>query len=144
MIFISRWSLYTGALYSRFHCISMYSQIYRQDHPYKKTTCLWRHFTGSQGYIFHGIEPAYKDHLCIMTTCCWFLGWSLCTSFLYIFSQNRIIPVQCPYESTLRLPCILRLPISLVQLLFFNICKYLSNFKTIFQLRPHFLAEQVQ
>ncbi len=39
------------------------------------------HLTSPQGYTFHVIEPAYKDHLCIRTIFRWSLGWSLYTSF---------------------------------------------------------------
>ncbi len=62
----------------------IYSETCSKDHPYIKTTCLYRpYITGPQGYTFHVNEPAYKDHLhvCIRTTFCWSLRWSLYTSF---------------------------------------------------------------
>ncbi len=53
-----------------------YSPTCSEDHMLIKTV-----FTGPQLYTFHAIEPAYKDHLCIRTTFCWSLGWSLYSSF---------------------------------------------------------------
>ncbi len=35
-------------------------------------------------YTFHAIKPAYKDHLCIRSTFCWSLGWSLYTNFTVV------------------------------------------------------------
>ncbi len=58
-------------------CIALYqedSQTVSKDHLYIRPPA-------SKDHILHVIEPAHIDHLCIRTTFCWSLGWSLYTSF---------------------------------------------------------------
>ncbi len=66
----------------------MYSQSSSQDHLLIKTT-----FTGPQRYTFHGIEPAYKDRLCIRTTSWSSLWWFLYKSFTVFTISNKLLPL---------------------------------------------------
>ena len=61
---------------------------------YIKTTCLLGpHFTDPHGNTLLIIEYAHKDHLCIRTTFCWPISWSLYTSFAVF---NKINPDKGP------------------------------------------------
>ena len=66
-----------------------------KDHLLITTT-----FTSPHNYTFHVTEPVYIDHLCIRTIFCWFLGWSLYTSFtIFVKAHNLLnscsIYIQC-------------------------------------------------
>ncbi len=62
-----------------------YSQTCPKDHLYIKTFCR------SPG-VYYAIDPTYQDDLCIRTTFCRSLGWSIthnfyCTS---IYTQDTV------------------------------------------------------
>ncbi len=61
------------------------SQTCSKDHLLIKTA-----FYGSQGFTFHFIGPAYKDHLCLRTIVCWSLCWSLYRSFTVPCKHDQI------------------------------------------------------